>query len=321
MPRKAGPPRLYLDRQRGDWIIRDGSKRIRTGTRSQSEAAQRLAEHIARTFKPAPSATPLISAVLSAYLDHRPQERHPIGNLADFWGGKQVAAINAATCRQYASERPQVAARRDLETLRAAVNYWDQHVHKIEAKPSVILPGRPTSRTRHLSRSDVAKLVWASRHAPHLARFILLAFYTGTRSGAVLDLRWDWIDFKRGVMHRRKPGAADNSIKRRPPLKLGRRIISHLKRWHRLDHGLPYVIHYEGKPVQSVKRSWASACQRAGIEASPHDLRRTRATILMSRGLNPETIAQSLGMSVEILRSTYAQYDPEWQKDIADVDR
>lgn len=41
----------------------------------------------------------------------------------------------------------------------------------------------------------------------------------------------------------------------------------------------------------------------------------------MSRGLNPETIAQSLGMSVNILRSTYTQYDPEWQKDVADVDR
>jgi integrase len=82
-----------------------------------------------------------------------------------------------------------------------------------------------------------------------------------------------------------------------------------------------YVIHYNGAKVTKLRRSWATAVRRAGIQASPHDLRRTRATILMSRGLNPETIAQSLGMSVEILRSTYTQYDPDWQKEIADVDR
>lgn len=41
----------------------------------------------------------------------------------------------------------------------------------------------------------------------------------------------------------------------------------------------------------------------------------------MSRGLNPETIAQSLGMSVKILRETYTQYDPDWQSEVANVDR
>jgi integrase len=81
------------------------------------------------------------------------------------------------------------------------------------------------------------------------------------------------------------------------------------------------VIHYNGAKIAKLRRSWATACERSGVSASPHDLRRTRATILMSRGLNPETIAQSLGMSVAVLRSTYTQYDPEWQKDVADVDR
>jgi integrase len=321
MPRRAGPPRLVLDKQRGTWIIRDGAARVRTGTSSEREAADRLAEYIARKFKPAPDPSPLISAVLMTYLDHRPQERLTIGNLSNYWATKRVAQINSATCKEYAKGRPPVAARRDLETLRAAVNHWDRTIHALERKAIIVLPERPVRRTRSLTRSDVARLLWAARRTQHLARFILLGFYTGTRSGALLDLRWDWVDTRRAVLHRREPGSPERRGKHRPPLKLGRRIAAHLRRWLSMDAGQSHVIHYEGNPVRKLRRSWATACRVSGVNASPHDLRRTRATILMSRGLNPETIAQSLGMSVEILRSTYTQYDPDWQKDIADVDR
>lgn len=256
------------------------------------------------------------------YLDHRPKERLTIGNLSNYWATRKVAEITAATCKEYAKGRPPVAARRDLETLRAAVNHWDKHVHGIERKPTVILPPRPAGRTRHLSRGDVARLLWAAKAVPHLKRFILLGFYTGSRASAILDLKYTWIDFKAGVMHRREPGSADNKTKRRPPVKLGRRISAALARWKKADEGKSeFVVNYNGVQVRKLRRSWATAMARAKVEASPHDLRRTRATILMSRGLNPETIAQSLGMSVEILRSTYTQYDPDWQKDIADVDR
>jgi integrase len=240
------------------------------------------------------------------YLEHRPKEKHCLNNLRPFWGGLNVADINAAKCREYAKGRPPVAARRDLEVLRAAVNHWDRHVHGLDRKATIILPERPASRTRSLSRGDIARLLWAARRQTHLARFILLGFYTGSRAGALLDLRWNWVDTKRGILHRREPGTADNKTKRRPPLKLGRRIAGHLARWKKADSNThsAFVIHFKGAKVTKLRRSWATACRKAGVDASPHDLRRTRATILMSRGLNPETIAQSLGMSVAVLRST-----------------
>ena len=57
----------------------------------------------------------------------------------------------------------------------------------------------------------------------HLARFILIALYTGTRHDAILRLQWmpnvegGWIDLAAGVLYRRPTGAVD-SIKRRPPV-------------------------------------------------------------------------------------------------------
>jgi integrase len=322
MPRRAGPPHLVLDKQRGTWIIRDGAERVRTGCRSKGEAAQRLAEYIAGTYSPKPSPSPLISDVLSAYLDHRPQERLTISNLVPYWAERRVFEINAATCREYAKQRPPVAARRDLETLRAATNHWDRHVHNIERKPTVVLPERPASRTRSLARGDVARLVWAARRTPHLARFILLGFYTGSRAGALLDLRWDWVDTGRGILHRREPGTADSKTKRRPPIKLGRRILSHLRKWERRDRGISScVIHYNGRKVTKLRRSWRTACEKSGVQASPHDLRRTRATIWMSAGEDPYVIAQALGMSIETLLGTYTIYHPDWQSKIANVHR
>lgn len=268
------------------------------------------------------------------YLEHRPKERHCLNNLRPYWGGLNVSDINAARCREYAKDRAPVAARRDLEILRAAVNHWSENIHALDRTPTIVLPEKPASRTRSLGRGDVARLLWAARRVPHLVRFILIGFYTGSRAGAILDLRWSWVDTERGILHRRAPGTPDNKTKKRPPLKLGRRIRGHLARWKILSGQDTFVIQYEGAKVASVKRSWGTACVAAGLAqfdrhdmhkcellATPHDLRRTRATILMSRGLNPETIAQSLGMSVQILRETYTQYDPEWQSEVADVDR
>jgi integrase len=322
MPRPARP-HLYLDKSRGTWCIRDGARSIRTGCRAgdKARAEIKLGEYLASKYRPAPSPSPRIGDVILAYLEHRPKERHCLNNLRPYWGALNVSDINAARCREYAKGRPPVAARRDLEILNAALNHWDKDVTPLERKPRIALPPRPAARTRNLSRSDVARLAWSARRTKHLVRFILLAFYTGSRTGALLDLRWSWIDLKRGIMHRREPGSADSKTKRRPAIKLGRRISGHLARWEILSVQDTHVISYNGAKVTKLRRSWATACERAGVAASPHDLRRTRATILMSRGLNPETIAQSLGMRVGTLRSTYTQYDPAWQAEVADVDR
>lgn len=277
---------------------------------------------------------------MMAYLEHRPKEKHQLMNLSGFWGGKTIADVTAQSCRQFAKARPKVAARRDLETLRAAINHWHEEYGPLAVMPKITLPEKPEARTRWLTRGDVAKILLAARRTPHLARFIEIAFYTGSRSAVILALRWDWIDFDRGIMRRRALGEADNKTKRRPPVKLGRRLLTLLRRWKQQDVALlrrwrqdpdarkrPQsvatlpVCHYDGEPVTKLRRSWATACKAAGVKASPHDLRRTRATILMSRGKDPETIAQSLGMTPEVLRSVYAQYDPDWQSDVADVDR
>jgi hypothetical protein len=69
MPCRRLQARLYHDKTRGDWVIRDGAAFVRTGLAhgQLAEAERRLAEHIAGKYKPAPSPVPSMADILLAY--------------------------------------------------------------------------------------------------------------------------------------------------------------------------------------------------------------------------------------------------------------
>lgn len=330
MPRRSSGPRLYLDRKRGQWVVRDGSAFVRTGAgASDRGAAERaLQEYIASKYRPAPSADPLIDDVLSVYGDeHAPHTSRPketayqIAHLLGYWGGKRVGYVSARTCRGYAGGLSQAAARRNLETLRAAIHYWHREYGPLPSIPKFTLPAKPQPRERWLTREEAAKLLWAARRTPHLARFILIGLYTGTRSGAILSLTWKQVDLEQAILHRRQPRQAETK-KRQPPVRVGRSLLSHLRRWRALDAGRSdRVVHYDGAAVTKLRRSWTTARKRAGLDplVTPHALRHTRATWLMQRGVPIWEAAGSLGMTVETLEKTYGHHSPDWQKNAASI--
>lgn len=331
MPRRARGPRLYLDPARRTWVIRDGPRFLRTGWSESSrvDAEKSLQEYLGKKHKPEPSANPLIDDVLTIYgNEHGPHTKaaqnlaYQIGGLLTFWSGKHVAEITARACRAYSGDRSLSAARRNLETLRAAIRYWHREYGPLSSVPEVTLPPKPESRDRWLTRNEAARLLWAARRTEHLKRFILIGLYTGTRSGAILNLKWEWIDLERGTMRRRQAGEAE-SRKRRPPVRLGTRLLSHLRRWkHRDNEGRETtIVHYNGARVRKLRRSWDAARKRAGLDntVTPHCLRRTRATWMMQAGVPPWQAAGALGMSLEMLTRTYAQHHPDWQKEASEV--
>jgi integrase len=329
MPRRKSPPRLYLDAKRGQWVIRDGGSFIRTGIAAEDRgnAERRLAIYLGQKWKPEAGPDPLISDVLNVYLtEHVPHTKarqntlYNINNLAGRLGGLRLSGINSKVCREYAVQRQPAAARRDLETLRAAVRYWVRERGGVA--PSIVLPPKPRPRDRWLTRGEAARLLWATRHAQHLRRFVLLGIYTGSRSGNILRLQWPQIDLSAGVMARIASGEAVDARKRAPVVRLGKRILSHLRRWKRLDAGtVSYLCHYEGRPVRKLRRSWAAAVKRAGLgpDVTPHVLRHTRATWLMQAGVDPWEAAGHLGMTVETLERTYGHHHPSFQERAAEV--
>lgn len=339
MPRPSKPPRLWL-RKSGrtpGWIILDGGNQHRTGCGpgEREEAERALARYIAAKYEPAKRETALdrilIADVLNIYLtEHAPHTRSLEFLLAtgtpviEWWGAKRLSDVRASTCREYVSWRTgrgvsDQTARHDLKTLRAAIRYYHAEYGPLQALPTVTLPDRSEPRTRWLTRSEAARLLWAARRIEHLRRFILIGLYSGTRSEAILALRWlpstdsGWIDVDAGVMYRR--GAAERDTrKRRPPVRIHDKLLPFLRRWQAADavFGISHAIHYQGRRVEKLRRSWGSARGAAdlGKDVTPHVLRHTRVTWSLQAGVPTWEVAGFVGMSEETVRQVYGHHDP-----------
>jgi integrase len=338
MPRRRSPPRLYLDRDRGQWRIRDGTLRIRTGCpESDRRGAERqLAEYIGEKHQPEFGPDPLIADILTVYsrehLQHKASAAnyaYSVGMLAKWWGDKSLSDVTPANTRAYGKGRTDAAVRHDLEILRAAIRYWHKHHGPLPAIPAIVFPPKPEPRTRWMTRSEAARLLRAARHIstrgqPSIDRFILLGLYTGSRSGVIRSLRWDWIDFQAGTMRRRAPRASERKNKRAPIVKLGRRILAHLRRWRRLDPNAVYVCEHNGATFDRMVYTWGKVLKLAGLDDSegkvtPHIMRHTRATWLMQAGVDLWEAAGHLGMNVKTLQDHYGHHHPNFQSRAAEV--
>lgn len=282
-----------------------------------------------------------IADVLNAYLrEHAPQTRslefivHTTKPLLDWWGDKVLADIAGRSCREYVQWRraqgvAQWTARHDLQTLSAAIRFYHRELGPLEALPAVALPPKPPPRDRWLNRAEVAALVKAARsnsRLRHVARFVLIAVYTGTRSRAVLALQWvpntagGYFDLDREVLYRRPSGRGETK-KRQPPARIHARLLPHLRAWRRKDmkEGITSVVHYYGAPVGKLRRSWEKVRELAGLgeDVVPHTCRHTAATWQMQAGTDHFEAAGYLGMSVETLIRVYGHHHPGFQSSAA----
>jgi len=164
----------------------------------------------------------------------------------------------------------------------------------------------------------------------HIARFVLVGLYTGTRHAAICGAALQpaigrgYVDLDRGVFHRRARGARETK-KRQPPVRLADRLLAHLRRWQRLGIAKHAVVEWNGKPVGSVRKGFAAAVKAAGLPTSgpdrvtPHTLRHTAATWMMQRGVDLWQAAGFLGMTAEMLQERYGHHHPNFQRDAADA--
>lgn len=341
MPRRAKGPRLWLLRRDGRepiWLILDAGKQHSTGCGEgdRSGAERALGRYIAEKYKPPTRESQLdrisIADVVNLYLKERtPQVRnaeyllHTASPIIDWWGAKTLADIRGQTCREYVAWRcakgvSDQTARHDLTTLSAAIRHYHREYGPLAAVPSLTLPAKGEARDRWLTRSEAARLLWAARAHPRLARFIMIGLYTGTRRDAILRLKWTpslhtgWFDLDNGILHRM--GRLEvATAKRRPPCPIPAGLRPHLERWRAADmaRGWADVCHWNGQPSRSIKRSWATARAAAGLNAdvTPHTLRHTCTTWLMQRGVPVAEVAGFVGLSLDMVDRVYGHHHPD----------
>jgi integrase len=342
---------------RGTWIVIDAGSHHATGcfAGQDREAQEFLAAYIAEKYSPDRRLRDIesidVSDVLSVY-DEDCRERQAnkvkfderLGRLVKWWGGKMLSEVNGVNCRAYTKFRGNDGgSRRDLEDLRAAINHHAKEgFHRGVVR--VVLPEKGLPRERWLSRSEAARLLWTcwryretqtvhignlkgqkieteKRPLRHVARFILIGLYTGTRAGAIATASpfrvagKSFVDLDTGIFNRLAIGKRA-STKRQTPVPLPNRLLAHLRRWSRLGIAQSHFVEWHGKPVSSVKTGFASAVRIAGLDVAtgkvtPHTLRHTAATWLMQRRASMWEAAGFLGMSEKTLRDTYGHHHPD----------
>ena len=342
MPRRKLPPRLQLRKRKSRepvYVIRDGDDERSTGfgPERSEDAEAALSEYlITKLAIPSSVMTPDTMAVgtaLTIYAKEHAITRsdpariaYAIQALAPFWGDLPVSAIKTATCRRYANGRDAklATARRELGTLAAALNYCVAEGY-LTVAPPVWLPEKSAPRDRWLTRDEIARLIRAARNRKnhHLARFILLSLYTGTRKSAVLSLQWipnftgGHIDLETGRMYR-KAATARETNKKQTPINVPKRLLMHLHHWR--DETRQFAIEWNGQSVKDIKKAWAGTCADAGVEnAPPHTLRHTAITWAMQGGAKIEDASGFFGVSVETLQRVYWHHHPDYQQSVHDA--
>lgn len=146
-------------------------------------------------------------------------------------------------------------------------------------------------RLRFLSNEECQALIDASD--AHLKPIVITAINTGMRRGEILGLRWDrHMDLKHGFI---LLDNTKNGERREIPINQTLKAIFHgLTR--RID--IPYVFYdlTSGKHYKNVRKSFATACRKAGIrDFHFHDLRHTFASHLVMAGVDLTTVKELLG--------------------------
>jgi integrase len=338
------------------WRIRDGSTDVATGCLEGEVAAaeRKLKDYIDAKYRPSRKEQDVdlidVADVLSIFIDDRPESftdstdgrrlTKRIDRLTDFFGDMKLSEVNGETCRAYQRHRGNTGgARRDLEDLRSAINHHAaEGLHRGIVR--VTLPKKGQPRDRWLTRGEAARLVWEcwrarevqhhsgsavvtdKRPLRHLARFILIGLYSGTRAGAIASasplpaIGRSYVDLGRGIFYRLATGKRATN-KRQPPMPIPPRLLAHMRRWHDRRLIASHFVEWNGAGVKSVKTAFATAVRLAklGAGVSPHTLRHTAATWLMQNGTDLWQAAGYLGMSVETLERTYGHHHPDHLQD------
>jgi integrase len=288
--------------------------------------------------------------------------------LGEFFGGLTVHDITEERCQAYVEWRINLGdargsnkwskrvgnlprqlkpttARNDLIILQAAIRYCFK-TRKLTQTVPVPKPPAPSPEEQHprmLDRSEAARLLAAAlgwdkdgrRHSRrinrHVARFILIGLYSGTRHDRILRLQWvenlqgGWVDLDKGMLNRR---AANEPLtkKRAPNVPLPDRLAVHMRRWRVLSDR--HVIEHQRSNIQSIEVGFESAARLAGLwsgepteNVTPHTLRHTCVSWMLEAGKSPFQVGKYVGMTAAMVERVYGHTTEDLQRETANAIR
>jgi integrase len=233
-----------------------------------------------------------------------PRDRASIRALTAYFGGKRLTEITPALIEQYRAWRREGVSRRGRSLTPTSVNRelaCLKRMFTVVIKGLLVLkggvprenPGAPVSlerenneRDRVLSDTEFQALMNAA--SAYFKPILLTAYHTGMRKGEILNLTWDRVDLKAGLVRLRPE---DTKAREGRTIPLTKELSETLRNATiYLDESgqrVPWVFTHAGKRILSVRRAFETACREAGLnDVVFHDLRHTFVTNMRRAGVD-----------------------------------
>lgn len=142
---------------------------------------------------------------------------------------------------------------------------------------------------------------------PHIRWAMEVCFNLGTRPGPseLFALRWEHVDFEAGSV---RIYATKTKTFRTVPVTHA--FLGRLREMKDKSQS-SYVIEYRGKPLTTIRKSFKTACMKAGIKVPVrmYDLRHLFATTMLSNGAELAAVSKLMGHStVKMTADVYCHY-------------
>jgi integrase len=230
-------------------------------------------------------------------------KRHVVRDLRKVFGERQLSEITYLDLETYRNQRKakptkagkpraDASVNRDMAILGHMLNKaveWGMLEASPLEKGKRLMFKENNQRLRFLSEEEIERLLQSC--TPHLRPIVEVALLTGMRREELLGLKWEQV--RNGFIYLTETKAGKS--RQIPINERSAQILRELRQKNQLK--TPYVFcSSDGKRFLRVKRSFASACRRAGIEEFRfHDLRHTFASHLVMKGASLKAVQELLG--------------------------
>jgi len=169
---------------------------------------------------------------------------------------------------------------------------------------------KDTMKERILTEEEERKLMVES--PDYLKPIIVVALNTGMRRGEILNLKWKQLDLEKRLVRVENTKSGKNRM-----IPINDFLWQELLRVRNLNGKCKFVFPNPDTdlPYTEVKKSFKSACKRAGIDDLRfHDLRHTFATRLIESGVDLITVRDLLGHFSVRVTQRYTHSSQEQKK-------
>lgn len=223
--------------------------------------------------------------------------------LKERWGEARLSQISYLELETYRNTRKATPTRGKKPRTDASVNRemalishmfskaveWGMLEISPFKKGKCLMFKENNQRLRFLDKDEIDSLI--NQCCDHLKPIVEVAIHTGMRRGELLSLKWEQI--RNGFIYLKET----KSMKARhiPINDCVAAVFKELRKKNQLKY--EYVFcDSQGKRLYEVKRSFAAACRRAGLEDFHfHDLRHTFASQLVMNGVDLKAVQELLG--------------------------